>query len=130
MALPLARYLAPTSRYVGFDIVREPVDWCRRHVAPRRPGFAFEHVDFRHPLYNPGGTVPSAAGFAGRIGALRAWRPSVVAAVSVFTHLGAPRSDEPTSGLQSLLPIAYAGICSRHTCTSRLTNFARRSQTT
>src|SRR3546814_13058211 len=87
MALPLARYLAPTSRYVGFDIVREPVDWCRRHVAPRRPGFAFEHVDFRHPLYNPGGTVPSAEGFAGRIAALRDWRPRFVAAGSVLPHL-------------------------------------------
>src|SRR3546814_1513282 len=78
-----------SSDLVGFDIVREPVDWCRRHVAPGRPGFAFEHVDFRHLLYNPGGTVPSAEGFAGRIDALRDWRPSFVAAVSVFTHLEA-----------------------------------------
>lgn len=87
MALPLARYLDPGSRYLGFDIVREPVEWCRAHVAPRRPGFAFEHVDFHHPLYNPAGTVPGADGFLGRVPAPLGWRPSFIAAVSVFTHL-------------------------------------------
>lgn len=87
MALPLAHWLAPRARYVGFDIVPEPVEWCRAHVAPRREGFAFEHVDFHHPLYNPGGAVPASAGFLGRIPAPLGWRPSFIAAVSVFTHL-------------------------------------------
>ncbi|MEQ8817615.1 MAG: class I SAM-dependent methyltransferase [Thalassobaculum sp.] len=87
MALPLARFLAPQARYLGFDIVPEPVEWCRTHVAPLHPGFGFEHLDLRHPLYNPAGSLPADAGFLGRIPAPLGWRPSFVAAVSVFTHL-------------------------------------------
>lgn len=87
MALPLARFLAPEARYLGFDIAPEPVQWCRDHIAPLRPGFSFEHVDVRHPLYNAGGALPEDAGFLGRIVAPPGWRPTFIAAVSVLTHL-------------------------------------------
>lgn len=87
MALPLAHYLSPGARYVGFDIVREPVDWCRCNVTPRYSHFEFAHVDFHHPLYNPRGAIPSTEGFRYRLPALQDWRPTFVAAVSVFTHL-------------------------------------------
>lgn len=86
IALPLARYLAPTAHYLGFDIVAEPIDWCRRQVAPRHPGFAFTALDLRHPLYNPGGERADAGGFLAQLPQLP-WRPSFAFATSVFTHL-------------------------------------------
>src|SRR3546814_19441063 len=67
------------------------------------PICAFEHVYFRHPLYNPGGTVPSAVGCAGRIDALRDWRPSFVAAVSVFTHLEADTVRASLADIRAIL---------------------------
>lgn len=96
MALPLAGYLSPQARYLGFDIVREPIEWCRAHVAPLHPGFGFEQVDARHPLYNPDGALPADCGFLGRLPAPLGWRPSFVMAVSVLTHL------EPAPMLQLL----------------------------
>lgn len=87
MALPLTGFLAPRARYLGFDVVREPIEWCRAHVAPLHPGFGFEHVDARHPLYNPDGALPADCGFLRRVPAPLGWRPSFVAAVSVLTHL-------------------------------------------
>lgn len=104
MALPLARFLAPEARYLGFDIVPEPVQWCRNHITPLRPGLGFEHVDVRHPLYNAGGTLPEDAGFLGRIAAPLGWRPSFITAVSVLTHLEQDAIVRLLADARALLP--------------------------
>ncbi|HLP43479.1 MAG TPA: class I SAM-dependent methyltransferase [Fibrobacteria bacterium] len=41
--------------YVGMDIDRKSVDWCRRNIASKHPGFSFYHVDMRSVTYNPNG---------------------------------------------------------------------------
>lgn len=83
MAVPLTQYLAATSRYLGVDVNRTGINWCRRRVTRVYPNFTFRHLDYHNPLYNPAGTkhpwdhpLPvDAAGY------------DFVIATSVFTHL-------------------------------------------
>jgi len=82
----IARQLIQQSprpeRYVGVDLHRDMVRWCRRNLEPRAPGFAFHHHDVVNVSFNPGQGKPST-------------RPlesdddfaTLVNAWSVFTHL-------------------------------------------
>lgn len=87
MALPLTRYLAPTSRYHGFDIVEEPVAWCRANISSRMRTFHFDHIDLQHSLYNPHGTLSAPGGFYTHLSSPQSWKPTFVIAISVLTHL-------------------------------------------
>lgn len=71
----------PPRRYLGVDLHRGMVRWCREHLAPCAPGFEFVHQDVRNGGLNPQGTaqvlpLPAADGTV-----------SLVLGVSVFTHV-------------------------------------------
>lgn len=55
MAAQLTRYIAPESRYDGFDIVSDGIDWCESNITPRFPNFRFQHADIFNTQYNPHG---------------------------------------------------------------------------
>lgn len=57
IAMPLTQYLDGNGRYFGFDVVRAAVEWCAATISTRYPNFRFAHLDWRQPLYNPGGTL-------------------------------------------------------------------------
>ncbi|BBK43594.1 hypothetical protein STVA_36140 [Allostella vacuolata] len=83
IAIALADYLEPPGGYVGFDVWREGVEWCRQEIGRRRPEFTFVHADVDEPHLNPAGTLP-----------IEDWRfPATdgsvdrALALSVFTHL-------------------------------------------
>ena len=85
-ALGLAPLLAAGGGgYVGFDVSASAIGYCRRRFADE-PHLAFEHLDVRHPDYNP----------RGRLEELTARFPArdlgfdVALAASVFTHLRMP----------------------------------------
>ena len=59
MAIPLTGYLESGS-YVGFDVGREMVTWCRRNVTPRHPSFEFAWAPIFNRKYNPFGSVGAA----------------------------------------------------------------------
>ena len=72
------------QRYIGFDVIRENVDWCEHSIVPLSQGrFEFHYLDVFSRAYNPAGkiigtdvvfpVVDSAVNFA--------------FAGSVFTHL-------------------------------------------
>ena len=82
-AFQLLEYLEGEGRYVGVDVTRDSIEWCRRHVTPKHPRFTFHHVDAHHELYNPFGRrrttdfrLPVADASVDRI-----------TLASVFTHL-------------------------------------------
>lgn len=83
MAIPLLPYLDPAGRYVGFDVSRKAIDWCRRRLTVRNPRFTFEFADVRNPEYHP----------RGRLLATEYPFPCAAASVdfafatSVFTHM-------------------------------------------
>jgi ubiquinone/menaquinone biosynthesis C-methylase UbiE len=55
-AIPLTEILT-AGRYVGVDIVKRSIDWCRDNIARKNPNFAFYHYDVQDQLHNPGGTI-------------------------------------------------------------------------
>lgn len=69
--------------YIGFDILRKHVRWCRRTLTPLAGSYRFRHVDLRNARYNPAGTVdPLSFRFPAGIGTIDA-----IALFSIFTHL-------------------------------------------
>jgi len=61
MAAALLYYLAEGS-YVGFDVHKPSIEWCRKAIAPRHQRFDFQVFDLDNPIYNP--SKHSAAEFA------------------------------------------------------------------
>ena len=82
MAIPMALVLGPSSRYVGVDVDREMIEWCRSNIAVSDPRFEFIQSHARNDMYNPGGQDEAV----GRIPVETASR-SFSFATSVFTHL-------------------------------------------
>jgi SAM-dependent methyltransferase len=72
--------------YLGIDVHRGMVAWCQRNLAPRAPGFRFEHHDVLNRAFNPAGTREVAEL------PLPARSVSLVHAWSVFTHLVEPHA--------------------------------------
>jgi len=41
--------------YMGIDVDKASIDWCRRHIERNHPSFKFKHVNFRNERYNNDG---------------------------------------------------------------------------
>ena len=83
-ARPLVRFLSPAAggSYDGFDVVREPIEWCRDQYRSL-PHFRFQHADIYNKHYNPQGrSAASQYAFPYQNGTF-----DVVVHTSVFTHL-------------------------------------------
>ena len=52
LAAPLTGYLNEKGAYYGFDIVKQGIDWCNKHIAKKYPNFHFLHVPLKNDLYN------------------------------------------------------------------------------
>ena len=61
MALQLKNYLDENGSYVGVDINRPSINWCRKKIASRHHNFDFAHIDVRNLAYNPNGSQPAEA---------------------------------------------------------------------
>lgn len=70
------------GRYVGVDVHRELIDWCRQNLSPFDPNFLFYHHDVYSPSYAPGNSLQLARPFPVQDGEV-----SLLIANSVFTHL-------------------------------------------
>ena len=110
----LARFLSlnPGLRYVGVDVFRPAIDWCRKTFSAL-PGdrFRFEHFDGYSAVYNPGGKVspteyvlPCAAGSV-----------DVTVCASLFTHLLLPDCMHYLAELSRVLKPHGRAIVSLHT---------------
>jgi len=55
MALYLQDYLDKQGSYVGVDLHRRSIQWCRRNIESTHQNFQFAHIDIKNPAYNPHG---------------------------------------------------------------------------
>jgi SAM-dependent methyltransferase len=83
VALPLTRLLSRESRYEGFDISAEAIEWCRDNITPKYPNFTFHHADLANTHYNPDGKL-NAATFSFPYGNASF---DFAFATSLFTHM-------------------------------------------
>ncbi|MDP8956826.1 MAG: class I SAM-dependent methyltransferase [Actinomycetota bacterium] len=86
----IARFLVSNpfvGKYVGFDAMRQEVQWCQNFIASCTPDrFEFLHIDIRSKMYNPRGSVsPSRVVFPAERRSV-----DVAIAASLFTHLLEP----------------------------------------
>ena len=81
-AIPLTEILTE-GRYVGIDIIKRSIDWCKDNIARTNPHFGFYHYDVKDQLHNPGGTIKTTDI---RI-PLTAKSVDRVVLFSVFTHM-------------------------------------------
>ncbi|HET9766369.1 MAG TPA: class I SAM-dependent methyltransferase [Thermoanaerobaculia bacterium] len=84
LARRMLQQLPPPRRYLGIDLHRGMVRWCREHLAPCASGFEFVH----HDVYNIGLNPQGAAATLPLPAPDRA--ASLFIAVSVFTHVLEP----------------------------------------
>lgn len=57
MAVPLMDFLDETGRYDGIDIVKQGINWCKKHISKKDSRFHFHHSDIYNDLYNSSGKV-------------------------------------------------------------------------
>lgn len=81
LARPLLDFLKDGS-YEGIEINPGAVAWASEHITSRWPNFTFRHVDVRHPVVNPGGTLEAEG-----IGLELERNYDLVMLHSVFTHM-------------------------------------------
>jgi SAM-dependent methyltransferase len=70
------------SRYLGIDLHRGMIEWCRRNLMPRVHRFEFLHHDVYNASFNPEEGRPRTASFP-----VEDQSFTLVNALSVFTHL-------------------------------------------
>ena len=70
------------KRYVGIDLHKGMIEWCKRHLQPIAPQFEFYHHDVFSLGFNPGRDKPTVLPFSVPDGTF-----SLVNAWSVFTHV-------------------------------------------
>jgi SAM-dependent methyltransferase len=82
-ATALQRRFGDHLKYVGFDIVRYGITWCRIHFSTRSHQYQFVHSDIYNSFYNPRGRLnPTAYVFPSADSST-----DLVFATSVFTHM-------------------------------------------
>jgi len=69
--------LGGVRRYVGVDVQKEAIAWCRRHV--KKPSFQFVHINAGNERYNPTGTDDHRLPISGPF--------DIAYAYSVFSHM-------------------------------------------
>jgi SAM-dependent methyltransferase len=78
----LIQQRARPERYVGLDLHKGMIRWCRDNLAPRAAGFEFRHHDVFNAAYNPGRRKRLTRPFDVPPSSF-----SLIEAHSVFTHL-------------------------------------------
>jgi SAM-dependent methyltransferase len=99
------------STYIGFDVVKESIDWCRNFIAPHWHGTAeFHCFDVYSREYNPAGAIRGdELAFPCRSGS-----SAVVFASSLFTHLLEPDALHYLRETQRVLSPSGVALLSIH----------------
>lgn len=82
-AIELTERLDARGEYIGTDIIRPSIEWCRANISTKHINFQFYYFDVQSQIHNPGGTITT------RDIVLPAANDSVdrIILQSVFTHM-------------------------------------------
>jgi SAM-dependent methyltransferase len=70
------------GRYIGFDVLKDQVKWCRKNLTPAFPNYTFKHLNVRNDRYNPRGRIdPTKLKFPVGDASMK-----MVTLFSIFTH--------------------------------------------
>ncbi len=105
LAIALTQYLDETGTYDGIDPVADGIAWCTSTVTQAYPNARFHHLDLRHPLYNPNGSLETA----GTRLPLADGSVDLVCLISVLTHLDPPEVLHYAAEIARVL--APGGVC-------------------
>ncbi|MFO7656938.1 MAG: class I SAM-dependent methyltransferase [Bacteroidales bacterium] len=83
LAVPLTKILSREGRYEGFDIVKQGISWCNRHIKPSYPNFNFMHINLKNDLYN----LKTSCEARNFVFPYENNQFDVVISTSVFTHM-------------------------------------------
>jgi SAM-dependent methyltransferase len=56
LAIGIMAEVGDVAEYVGLDVHRPSIEWCKRVLGKRYPKLRFEHLDVSNERYNPQGT--------------------------------------------------------------------------
>jgi ubiquinone/menaquinone biosynthesis C-methylase UbiE len=56
-AIELTRLLARQGKYVGIDIIKPSIDWCKQNITKKYKNFSFHYYDIKSQIHNSGGTI-------------------------------------------------------------------------
>jgi ubiquinone/menaquinone biosynthesis C-methylase UbiE len=54
-AIQLTNILSKDGRYIGIDIIKPSIDWCKKNITPKYKNFIFYYYDIKSQIHNPGG---------------------------------------------------------------------------
>lgn len=60
MAIPLTDFLSDKGSYVGFDIVKNRIEWLQKAYKKKHPNFKFEFTDVYNKTYNKTGKMKAS----------------------------------------------------------------------
>jgi ubiquinone/menaquinone biosynthesis C-methylase UbiE len=56
-AISLTKILSDKGSYVGFDIIKPSIDWCKQNITKKHRNFRFYYYDVKSQIHNSGGTM-------------------------------------------------------------------------
>ena len=56
-AISLTKILTSKGTYVGFDIIKPSIDWCKQNITKKHKNFSFHYSDINSQIHNSGGKI-------------------------------------------------------------------------
>jgi SAM-dependent methyltransferase len=56
-AIQLTKILSEKGKYVGFDIIKPSIDWCKQNITKKYKNFKFYYYDIESQIHNSGGKI-------------------------------------------------------------------------
>ena len=56
-AIQLTKILSNKGRYVGFDIIKPSIEWCKQNITKKFKNFTFHYYDIQSQIHNNSGTI-------------------------------------------------------------------------
>jgi len=57
LPIGILKVLGNVKEYVGFDVDKEKIDWCQKHISLNNQNFKFKFINVKSERYNPTGNI-------------------------------------------------------------------------